>query len=210
MLHSAVESRYPIWISSHSWDTCNTLRWSVCTTWLDWQTVSKSDAQKKDEFNERDTQTTAVRCLWSDCEMASHLSLTVLLHYLCWLLAARSVALISRWFLISITDNTEHCCFHKGRSWLTVNNFCDVCDLIFLVHFLVGYHRRWTAYIVLHLNKVIYAERVIVLRVKNERKMHFLLFCNAILRVRHFYVCHFQSTPNFMPFQAVKNFWNFG
>jgi len=34
MLHSAVESKYPIRTSSYSWDTCNTLRRSTCTTWL--------------------------------------------------------------------------------------------------------------------------------------------------------------------------------
>ena len=30
MLHSAVESKYHIRTSSHSWDTCNTLQRSVC------------------------------------------------------------------------------------------------------------------------------------------------------------------------------------
>ena len=51
---------------------------------------------------------------------------------------------ISRWCCAPTTDNTVRCCFHKGRSCLTVtvNYFCDfVCDLIFFVHFSVACYR---------------------------------------------------------------------
>jgi len=78
--------------------------------------------------------------------MASHMSLAATLgsallvsvQSSMWAPAARSVALISRRWCASITDNTEHRCFHKGRSCLTVtvNYFCDfVCDFIFLFIF---------------------------------------------------------------------------
>ena len=54
-----------------------------------------------------------------------------------WAPAARSVALISRWWCVFITDNTEHCSSHNGRNCftVTVNYYCDfVWDFdIFLV-----------------------------------------------------------------------------
>jgi len=63
------------------------------------------------------------------------------------------------------TDNTEHCCFHKGGSYLTatVNNFSDfVFDVIFWFIFrLRTTHDELLKWV---------AECVIVLRVKINEK----------------------------------------
>ena len=45
--HAALRRRIQVSQVSHSWDTCNTLRRSACTTWLGRQTVSTSDARRR-------------------------------------------------------------------------------------------------------------------------------------------------------------------
>jgi len=85
----------------------------------------------------RHLQTTAVTCVWWGSEMASHLSLAamrgsaLLVSTLSsiWAPAARSVALISRWWCVCITDTTEHCSSHNGRNWFTMS-VTYVCELL--------------------------------------------------------------------------------